>query len=175
MRIRRTHGIFGGLLVALLGIWGGIIPFVGPYFHYAYTPDTAWTYTTGRLELEILPGAGALLGGLLMMAARSRYAALFGAFLAIASGAWFALGNVLAPLWTVAGPAGGPASSGTVMRVVEQVGFFTGLGLAIVLFAAAVAGRVTAVPGVTDVVERPTVPVPASRESADETETESIG
>ena len=98
MRIRRTHGIFGGLLVALLGIWGGIIPFVGPYFHYAYTPDKAWTYTTGRLELEILPAAGALLGGLLMMAARSRHVALFGAFLAIASGAWFALGNVLAPL-----------------------------------------------------------------------------
>src|ERR1700733_3942068 len=172
MRIRRTHGIFGGLLVALLGIWGGIIPFVGPYFHYAYTPDTAWTYTTGRLELEILPGAGALLGGLLMMAARSRHAALFGALLAIARGAWCALGNVLAPLWTVAGPAGGPASSGTVMRVVEQVGFFTGLGLAIVLFAAVVAGRVTPVPGVTDVVERPTVPVPSSRRSVDETETE---
>jgi len=61
MRIRRTHGIFGGLLVALLGIWGGIIPFVGPYFNYAYTPDKAWTYTSGRLWLEILPGAGALL------------------------------------------------------------------------------------------------------------------
>jgi hypothetical protein len=91
MRIRRTHGIFGGLLVALLGIWGGIIPFVGPYFHYAYTPDSAWTYTTGRLYLEILPGAGALLGGLIMMAARSRHVALFGSLLAIASGAWFAL------------------------------------------------------------------------------------
>ena len=101
MRIRRTHGIFGRLLVALLGIWGGIIPFVGPYFNYAYTPDKAWTYTTGRLELEILPAAGALLGGLLMMAARSRYAVLFGSLLAIASGAWFALGNVFAPLWTV--------------------------------------------------------------------------
>ena len=62
MRIRRTHGIFGGLLVALLGIWGGIIPFVGPYFNYAYTPATAWTYNTGRLYLEILPGAGALHG-----------------------------------------------------------------------------------------------------------------
>jgi hypothetical protein len=172
MRIRRTHGIFGGLLVALLGIWGGIIPFVGPYFNYAYTPDKAWTYTTGRLELEILPAAGALLGGLLMMGARSRHSVLFGSLLAIASGAWFALGNVLAPLWTVAGPAGGPASSGTVMRVVEQVGFFTGLGIVIVLFAAVVAGRVTAVPGVTDVVERPTVPVPSSRRSVDETETE---
>jgi hypothetical protein len=94
------------------------------------------------------------------------------ALLAVASGAWFALGNVFAPLWTVAGPAGGPASSGTVMRAVEQVGFFTGLGIVIVLFAAVVAGRVTAVPGVTDVVERPTVPVPASRRAVDETETE---
>jgi len=175
MRIRRTHGIFGGLLVALLGIWGGVIPFVGPYFNYAYTPDKAWTYTTGRLELEILPGAGALLGGLLIMAARSRYVALFGSLLAIASGAWFALGNVFAPLWTVAGPAGGPASNGTLMRALEQVGFFTGLGLAIVLVAAAVAGRITAVPGVSRVIEQPTIPVPARREPVDETETETIG
>jgi hypothetical protein len=175
MRIRRTHGIFGGLLVALLGIWGGIIPFVGPYFHYAFTPDKAWTYTTGRLDLEILPGAGALLGGLILMGARSRHAALFGSLLAIASGAWFALGNVFAPLWTVANPAGGPASSGTLMRALEQVGFFTGLGLVIVLIAAAVAGRVTAVPGVSRVVDRPTVPVQTRREAADETETETIG
>ncbi len=175
MRIRRTHGIAGGVLVALLGIWGGIIPVVGPYFHYAYTPDKAWTYTTGRLYLEILPGAGALLGGLLIMAARSRHVALLGALLAIASGAWFALGNVFAPLWTVANPAGGPASTGTLMRILEQVGFFTGLGIVIVMIAAAVAGRITAVPGVSAVAERPTVPVPASREPADETETEAIG
>src|ERR1700749_1410431 len=168
MRIRRTHGIFGGLLVALLGIWGGIIPFVGPYFSYAYTPDKAWTYTTGRLWLEILPGGGALLGGLLMMWAGSRHAALFGSLLAIASGAWFALGNVFAPLWTVAGPAGGPARRGTVMRGVGEGRFFTGPGIVTVLFAAVVAGRGTAVPGVTDVVERPTVPVPASRRSVDE-------
>jgi hypothetical protein len=175
MRIRRTHGIFGGVLVALLGIWGGVIPFVGPYFNYAFTPDKAWTYTTGRLWLEILPGAGALLGGLLMMAARSRHVALFGSLLAIASGAWFALGNVFAPLWTVANPAGGPASAGTVMRALEQVGFFTGLGVVIVLIAAVVAGRVTAVPGLPAVITRPTVPIPASRDAADETETQAIG
>src|SRR5258707_14274253 len=148
----------------MLGIWGGIIPFVGPYFHYAYTPDKAWTYTTGRLELEILPGAGALLGGLLIMVARSRQVALFGSLLAVASGAWFALGNVFAPLWTVAGPAGGPASSGTAMRALAQVGFFTGLGIVIVLIAAAVAGRMTAVPGIPGVIDRPTIPVPARRE-----------
>jgi hypothetical protein len=174
MRIRRSHGIFGGFLVALLGIWGGIIPFVGPYFDYAYTPDKAWVYTTGRLELEILPGAGALLGGLLLMGARSRHLAIFGSLLAIASGAWFALGNVFAPLWTVANPAGGPASAGTLMRILEQVGFFTGLGVVIVLIAAAVAGRITAVPGLTSVTTDPVVEVPASREPVDETETQVI-
>jgi hypothetical protein len=169
MRIRRTRGMFGGLLVALLGIWGGLIPFVGPYFHYAFTPDKAWTYTTGRLYLEILPAAGALLGGLIMMAARHRHAALFGSLLAIASGAWFALGNVFAPLWTVANPAGVPAAAGTLHRIFEQIGFFSGLGIVIVLIAAMVAGRITAVPSVS-LVDREAV-VPATREPVDETET----
>ena len=61
------------------------------------------------------------------------------------------------------------------MRVVEQVGFFTGLGVVIVLIAAAVAGRITAVPGVSVVTERPTVALPVTREPVDETETQSIG
>src|SRR6201992_1036507 len=117
MRIRRTHGILGGFIVAVLGAWGAIIPFVGPYFHYAFTPDKAWTYNTGRLYLEILPGAGALLGGLIMMAARSRHAALFGSLPANARGSWFALGNLFAPLWTSANPAGVPASAGLHMRI----------------------------------------------------------
>ena len=34
-----------GLLLMLLGGWGALVPFVGPYFGYAYTPDKAWVYT----------------------------------------------------------------------------------------------------------------------------------
>jgi hypothetical protein len=60
------------------------------------------------------------------------------------------------------------------MRALEQVGFFTGLGIVIVLVAAAVAGRISAVPGIPAAPSRPTVPVPANR-SADETETQAIG
>ncbi len=157
LQIRRRHGALNGALLALLGAWGGLIAFVGPYFHYAYTPATAWTYDTGRLWLEILPGAAAFLGGIALIIAGSRYMALFGALLGIASGAWFALGNVVAPLWTTAAPAGVPASTTTLMRTVEQIGFFTGLGVAIVLVAAFAAGRITAVPGVTRV--RPAEPV----------------
>jgi hypothetical protein len=174
LQVRRSRGALGGALLVLLGAWGALIPFIGPYFHYAYTPDKAWTYNTGRLYLEILPGAAAFLGGLLLAGTGGRHTKLFGALLAIVAGAWFALGNVVAPLWTTANPAGVPASATTLMRVVEQIGFFTGLGVAIVMIAAAAAGRLTAVPGVTTVTPTgpvETVPVRTVREDEDVTQT----
>ena len=72
LQMRRSRGAFSGFLLMLLGLWGALIPFVGPYFHYAYTPDKAWTYNTGRLWLELLPGAAVFLGGFLLMVARGR-------------------------------------------------------------------------------------------------------
>jgi len=48
LRVPRSRGAMTGLLLVLLGAWGGLIAFIGPYFHYAYTPDSAWTYTSGR-------------------------------------------------------------------------------------------------------------------------------
>ena len=57
LRIPRSRGALSGVLLILLGAWGGLIPFIGPYFHYAYTPPSAWSYTPGRFWLEILPAA----------------------------------------------------------------------------------------------------------------------
>jgi hypothetical protein len=136
----RSRGAVSGVLLVLLGAWGGLIAFVGPYFHYAYTPDTAWTYTQGRLWLEILPGLGAVVGGLVTLVSRFRPVAMSGAWLAALSGAWFALGGVLSGLWA-GGPVPGTPVGGTVIRVAEQVGFFTGLGVVIVFLAAAALGR----------------------------------
>ena len=45
LQMRRSRGAASGFLLVLLGAWGALIPFVGPYFHYAYTPDTAWNGT----------------------------------------------------------------------------------------------------------------------------------
>jgi hypothetical protein len=130
----------------LLGLWGALIPFIGPYFHYAYTPDKAWTYNTGRLWLEILPGAAVFLGGFLLMIARGRHIALFGALLAAVAGAWFTLGPVLSPLWNHHVPMGGsPASASVYMRIMEQLGFFTALGVVIVFIAAMALGRIASV------------------------------
>ena len=55
-RIVRSKGALAGLLLVALGIWGAIVPFVGPYFSYGLGTSGPWQYTTGRLWLHILPG-----------------------------------------------------------------------------------------------------------------------
>ena len=57
MRIARSTGAVSGFLIALLGIWGALIPFVGPYFDYSFGTNSTWHYTADRLWLNILPGA----------------------------------------------------------------------------------------------------------------------
>ena len=39
MRVARSRGAVSGFLLVLLGLWGALIPFVGPYFDLTYTPD----------------------------------------------------------------------------------------------------------------------------------------
>ena len=136
LQIRRSRGAFSGFLLMLLGLWGALIPFIGPYFDFAYTPDKAWTYNTGRLWLELLPGAAVFLGGFLLMIARRRHTGLFGALLAAAAGAWFTLGTTLSPLWNNHVTLGGsPASTTVFMRTMEQIGFFSALGVVIVFMS----------------------------------------
>jgi hypothetical protein len=144
LRVPRSRGALSGLLLILLGAWGALIPFIGPNFHYAYTPDKAWVYNSGRLWLEILPGAAAVLGGLIVFAAGTRPFALFGGWLAAMGGAWFVVGQPLSALWTTGGAGGHPVGS-TLTRTVEQIGFFTGLGAVIVFFAALALGRFTVI------------------------------
>jgi hypothetical protein len=134
-----------GVLLVLLGLWGGLIPLVGPYVHYAYTPNHVWTITSGRVWLEILPAAGTLVGGLILLVSKLRPSALFGASLAAASGAWFAVGIWLAPLWTSKLPAEGVPVGGQVARAMEEIGFFAGLGVVIVCIAGLALGRLSLV------------------------------
>jgi hypothetical protein len=151
LQVPRSRGAVSGLLLVLLGLWGALIPLVGPYFHYAYTPDSAWTLTAGRVWLEIVPGAATFLGGVILLASASRPLAMFGAELAAAAGAWFALGMVIIPLWPAARTLdpGSPVATTTALRQLEHLGFYTGLGVVIVFVAALALGRLTVI-GVRD-------------------------
>ena len=156
MRVPRTRGAGSGVLLILLGAWGALIPFVGPYFNFAYTPDTAWAWTWGRFFLEIVPGLATVLGGLILMISAFRPVAMFGAALAAAGGAWFAVGSLLGPVWasySTSGAAGGVPSAldpgqpagGPLHMVAEHLTFFTALGVVIVFVAAVAFGRLAIV------------------------------
>jgi hypothetical protein len=149
-----------GLLLVVLGIWGGLIPFVGPYFGYAFGSHATWHYTTERLWLDILPGAAAVLGGLMLLRAGHRVSGTMAAWMAMAGGAWFAVGPAVSRLWDhAAGPIGGPLF-GTTRQTLELVGYFYGLGAAIVALSAFALGRVVSRPALV-------VPPPAAPEAAE--------
>jgi hypothetical protein len=140
-----SRGRGAGVLLVLLGAWGALVPFVGPYFGYAYTPDKTWTYNTGRLWLSIVPGAAVLLGGLLVVT--SRRAAPLGAFLAALGGLWFVIGQQVTAIEVKSIAPGTPVvASGApftpaMMKFLEGLGFFYGLGVLIVFFAALALGE----------------------------------
>jgi len=134
-----------GCLLMLLGAWGALVPFVGPYFGYAYTPDKAWVYSTGRLWLSVLPGAAVFLGG--MVVSLSARGGAPGGFLAVLAGIWFVVG---VPLLALIKPSVSPGKPATVahamfhpatMHFLESLGFSYGLGVAIVFFGALALGR----------------------------------
>jgi hypothetical protein len=156
-RVPRSRGGVSGVLLILIGAWGGLAPFVGPYFRFAYSPDKAWAYTSGRLWLSIVPGAAAVLGGLLVTGAAHRAVGCFGAFIAALGGAWFIVGGPVIALAVKSGSispgaplTGSLGSLSSATRVfLEQFAFFTGVGVLILFFGALALGRFSVV-GVKD-------------------------
>jgi hypothetical protein len=149
-RLPRTTGALSGLLVIVLGIWGGLIPFVGPYFHYAFGSYKTWHYTSERLWLCIVPGAVAVIGGLLLLRSSRRSSGLLGGWLGIAAGAWFAIGPAISLLWHSAGnPIGAPMGNHT-RQAIEWLGYFSGLGVVIAALSAFAMGRYISRPRVVE-------------------------
>jgi hypothetical protein len=143
VRVARSRGALSGFLLILLGAGGALIPFVGPYFNFSYTPNVTWHWTTARLWLEVLPGAVTFLGGLMLLSTANRAVAVLGGWLATAAGAWFVVGPILSTLWASSiGSPGTPIGSHT-RQVVEQLSFFYGLGVVILILAAHACGRLS--------------------------------
>jgi hypothetical protein len=143
LAIRRSHGAMSGLLLVLLGLWGAVIPFVGPYFAYAFGVADPWYFTVDRLWLNVLPGLAVFLGGLILASSTDRAKARQGAWLALTGGIWFTIGPVLSQLWQAGGigaPIGEPLGTNW-MRILEQLGYFYGLGALITALAAVALGR----------------------------------
>ncbi len=142
--IPRSRGAVCGVLLILLGLWGGLAPFIGHYINFGFAPDKAWAYTTGRLYLSAIPGAAALLGGLMVLITRNRAFGISGGVLGALAGAWFIVGSgfVSAVLKNTSVSIGAPLQStsmtATLQDYLERAALFSGLG-ALILFVAALA------------------------------------
>ena len=93
-----------------------------------------------------MPGAAAVLGGLIMLYSVRRASASFGALLALAGGLWFVVGPTLSMLWNHGVIATGPAYGAKGTRVLEWIGFFYGTGALITLLASYGLGFLAALP-----------------------------
>jgi len=142
MQMPRSRGAASGFLLVLLGAWGALIPFVGPNFDWAFTPDQEWVWTTGRGWLEVLPGAVTVVGGLLLLGSRNRFTAMLGGWLTVLAGARFVTGRALAgPLGI--GDAGTPVGATEAKRVALDLTYFYGLGALIIFLGAIALGRLS--------------------------------
>lgn len=136
----RSRGALTGLLLILLGAWGALVPFFGPNINWAYMADPAWTWTTAKGWLEVLPGAAAAVGGLLVLMSGNRASAVFGGWLAVAGGAWFVVGRAFAAPLGI-GDIGQPMAATDLKRALLEVTYFTGLGALIVFLGGAAVAR----------------------------------
>ena len=125
---------FAGLVILIAGLWGGLVPFVGPAFHFALGPNHSWTWTSGRFYLSVLPALAAVAGGLLLLGRGPRASGRIGALLALAGGVWFAIGPTVSVLWAT--DADGLAHGAKLTRMAELLTYHTGLGILIATFAA---------------------------------------
>jgi hypothetical protein len=133
--------VLSGLIVLVLGIWAGLIPFIGPYFHYSFGSNATWHYTANRFWLDILPAIAVVIGSLVLLRSANRISGVMGSWLAIAGGAWLAVGPAVSRVWEHdPGPIGGPLY-GSARQTLELVGYFYGVGVLIAALSAFALGR----------------------------------
>jgi hypothetical protein len=142
LRVPRSRGALSGVLLVLLGAWGALIAFIGPYFDYSYRSDATWDWTSQRGWLEVLPGVVTMVGGLVLLRSGTRIGASLGAWLGVAGGVWLVVGRSFADPLNI-GSVGQPTASSEGGRAAAELGYFSLLGAAIILVAGFALGRLS--------------------------------
>lgn len=131
-----------GLMLALLGAWGGIVSYVGPWFGYTMGGQSGWSWTSANWQLHLVPGAAVVLGGLMILTAAGRVSAIrTGGLLSLLGGAWLVLGPLFASMWLGPLDAESTVASTSLAEVARPLGYHYGTGLLIVALAGYALGR----------------------------------
>src|SRR5581483_3873999 len=124
------------------GSVGALIPFIGPYFDFAWGTNNVWVWTAPRGWLEVLPGVATAVGGLLLLASGNRATAMLGGWLTVLAGAWFVTGRSFASLLNI-GDVGRPLAETAAKYAALDLAYFSGLGAVIVFLGALALGRLS--------------------------------
>ncbi|MGH9076090.1 MAG: hypothetical protein ACRDY0_01320 [Acidimicrobiales bacterium] len=125
-----------GLGAVILGAWGGIVPFVGPLFNYSSNGAPAWQWSTMHSLLYLVPGAVAMVAGVLILAqaravshpGAARGSVALAGLVLVACGAWFVIGPVAWPALGRTTLVFGTAGSATD-NFLNQIGYNLGVGV----------------------------------------------
>jgi hypothetical protein len=159
----RPVGIgFTGLLALLVGAWGAVAPYVGPYFGFRPTAHDPWVTSLDNGLLHLVPGAVAAAAGLMLLGmGPARRSVRGGAFtlpavMLLAAGAWFVIGPIAWPTFESGAPFAVGVSATRNLLNVACSSFAVGLVLVMLGGMALKAASVPAVP-----VEDPYTPAEA--------------
>ena len=134
------------VVIAVVGAWGGIVPYVGGFFGFGLNDAPAWHWTLQRALLDLIPGGTALFASLLLVGTRpalemgtGRLIAGLALALVMLAGTWLVLGpaayQAIAPGGSVPAPHGAP---GWVF--IALLGYHYGPGLLLVALGAGALG-----------------------------------
>ena len=102
---RLAGSAFTGVMALLVGAWGAICVYIGPYFDFRPVANNAWTATFQAGLLHLLPGlVGAAAGLMLLVMGPARRTVpgrtlILPAALLVAAGAWFVIGPSAWPVF----------------------------------------------------------------------------
>lgn len=152
---RPTGAALTGLAALIVGAWGALDGYVGPYFGFRPVANQVWVGNWQNGLLHLAPGAVAAAAGLMLLAMGPARRSVRGgalvlpAVLLLAAGAWFVIGPVAWPTFQ-SGPAFQPVlSASRNLLNVACASYAPGLVIVMLGGMALKAGSVPAVP-VTD-------------------------
>ena len=133
-----------GAVALVLGLWGALVPLIGPSFGYRMGSAQAQIWSESTVTLHLVPGVAAVLGALLIMRGRRAIQTL-GALLATAGGIWFVIAPSMRPLWSDPGMSGMSGMSGSAMSTaLSALGYHYGIGALVTVAAAYALGALAA-------------------------------
>ncbi len=134
-----------GIIAVLVSAWGGIVPYIGPLFHFDADRSGSWHWNLAHAVLALAPGALGVVLGLFVVAqargiavGRGRLSLAAAGALIMVCGAWFAVGPLAWPVISNSTHYFVAASPSTLLA--REVGYSIGTGLILVFCGAFVDG-----------------------------------